>query len=66
LAWLGTPKAIETLNRELTSKRDGVRKAVETALETVRNAGTGRVARRDDLDDDPPADAPAAAQEAKP
>lgn len=63
LAWLGTPKAIEVLNRELTSKREGVRKAVETALETVRNAGTGRVARRDDMDDDPPADAPA--QEAK-
>ncbi len=63
LAWLGTPKAIEVLNRELTSKREGVRKAVETALETVRTAATGRVARRDDLDDGPPSDAPP--QEAK-
>ncbi len=63
LAWLGTPKAIEVLNRELTSKRDAVRKAVETALETVRNAGTSRVARREDMDDDSPADTPP--QEAK-
>jgi hypothetical protein len=38
LAWLGSPKAIEVLNHELTSKREPVRKAVESALETVRNA----------------------------
>ena len=38
LAWLGSPKAIEVLNHELTSKREPVRKAVESALETVRGA----------------------------
>lgn len=54
LAWLGTAKAIEVLNRELTSKREPVRKAVEAALETVRNAGT-KGKRRDDADEDPPA-----------
>jgi len=53
LAWLGTPKAIEVLNRELQSKREPVRKAVEAALETVRNAGT-RGTRREEMDDDPP------------
>jgi len=57
LAWLGTPKAIEVLNRELISKRELVRKAVEAALETVRSsAAAGKTARRmDDLDDDSPA-----------
>ncbi|HYQ89936.1 MAG TPA: HEAT repeat domain-containing protein [Candidatus Binatia bacterium] len=56
LAWLGTPKAIEVLNRELVSKREPVRKAVEAALETVRTAAaTGKAARRgDEMDDDPP------------
>jgi HEAT repeat protein len=53
LAWLGTPKAIEVLNRELQSKREPVRKAVEAALETVRNAGSGGV-RREVMDDEPP------------
>ena len=53
LAWLGTAKAIEVLNRELTSKREPVRKAVEAALETVRNAGT-KGKRKDDADEDPP------------
>jgi len=53
LAWLGTPKAIEILNRELQSKREPVRKAVESALETVRNAGS-RTPRREEMDDDPP------------
>ncbi len=38
LAWLGTPSALEVLNRELASKREPVRKAVESALETVRSA----------------------------
>jgi hypothetical protein len=42
LAWLGTPAAIAILNREIGSKRDLVRKAVETALASVRSAGTGR------------------------
>lgn len=54
LAWLGTPKAIEVLNRELQSKREPVRKAVEAALETVRNAGS-RGARREEMNDEPPA-----------
>ncbi|HXL15514.1 MAG TPA: HEAT repeat domain-containing protein [Methylomirabilota bacterium] len=56
LAWLGTPKGIEVLNRELQSKRETVRKAVEAALETVRSAAAaGRSARRrDEMDDEPP------------
>jgi len=41
LAWLGTPAALAVLNRELTGKRDPVRKAVEAALTVVRNAGLG-------------------------
>jgi HEAT repeat protein len=49
LAWLGTPKAIEVLNRELQSKREPVRKAVESALETVRSAATK--GRREDADE---------------
>ena len=39
LAWLGTPTALQLLNREITSKREPIRKAVETALSAVRNAG---------------------------
>src|SRR5688572_14598539 len=39
LAWLGTPSAIAILNREIGSKRDFVRRAVETALASVRSAG---------------------------
>jgi hypothetical protein len=42
LAWLGTPAALAILNREIGSKRDFVRKAVETALASVRSAGIGR------------------------
>ena len=38
LAWLGTPAALAVLNRELKSKRDAVREAVEGALEMVRKA----------------------------
>jgi len=38
LAWLGTPAALGVLNREIGSKRDNIRKAVETALAAVRNA----------------------------
>lgn len=38
LAWLGTPSALGVLNREIGSKRDNIRKAVETALAAVRNA----------------------------
>jgi hypothetical protein len=39
LAWLGTPNALAVLNREITSKREPVRRAVEAALSAVRNAG---------------------------
>ncbi|HEU4724661.1 MAG TPA: HEAT repeat domain-containing protein, partial [Candidatus Eisenbacteria bacterium] len=38
LAWLGTPKAIAVLDRELKSKREPIRVAVEKALATVRHA----------------------------
>ncbi len=38
LAWLGSPAALAVLNREVGSKREFVRKAVESALTTVRNA----------------------------
>jgi HEAT repeat protein len=38
LAWLGTPAALAVLNREIGSKRENIRKAVETALAAVRNA----------------------------
>ncbi len=38
LAWLGSPKAIAILERELKSKREPVRQAVEKALTTVRHA----------------------------
>src|SRR4029079_7873644 len=46
LAWLGTPKPMEALTGEHQSKREPVRKAVEAALETVRNAGS-RTPRRE-------------------
>ena len=36
LAWLGTPAALGLLNREMGSKREPVRRAVETALNSVR------------------------------
>ncbi|MBI4365104.1 MAG: HEAT repeat domain-containing protein [Candidatus Latescibacteria bacterium] len=48
LAWLGTPGALEILNRELQSKREPVRKAVESALQTVRNAAMKSAARPGD------------------
>lgn len=38
LAWLGSPAAIAILNREVESKREPVRRAVEAALTKVRNA----------------------------
>ena len=38
LAWLGTPKALAVLDRELKSKREPVRQAVERALAMVRHA----------------------------
>ena len=41
LAWLGTPAALGLLNREMGSKRDFVRKAVETALNSVRASAMG-------------------------
>jgi len=39
LAWLGTPAALAILVRELDSKRDFVRRAVDSALNSVRSAG---------------------------
>lgn len=53
LAWLGTPAALETLNRELESKREPVRKAVESALETVRSAAPGSKVPRGEPGDAP-------------
>jgi HEAT repeat protein len=38
LAWIGTPAAHAVLNREVTSIREEVRRAVEQALEAVRKA----------------------------
>jgi hypothetical protein len=38
MAWLGTPAALAVLNREIQSKREPVRRAVETALGAVRKA----------------------------
>jgi hypothetical protein len=42
MAWLGTPAALKILNREIESKREPVRRAVETALAAVRNAAITR------------------------
>jgi HEAT repeat protein len=42
LAWLGTPASIAILDREIGSKRDAVRRAVDTALASVRSAAMGR------------------------
>jgi HEAT repeat protein len=50
LAWLGTPGALEILNRELQSKREPVRKAVESALATVRNSALKSGALRGEPD----------------
>jgi hypothetical protein len=36
LAWLGTPAALEVLSREAKSKNESVRRAVASALQTVR------------------------------
>ncbi|MEK7348660.1 MAG: HEAT repeat domain-containing protein, partial [Candidatus Eisenbacteria bacterium] len=44
LAWLGTSKALAVLERELKSKREPVRQAVEKALATVRHAAATGVA----------------------
>ncbi len=38
LAWLGTPKALGILDREMKSKREPVRQAVERALAAVRQS----------------------------
>jgi HEAT repeat protein len=48
LAWLGTPAALGVLNREMGSKRDFVRRSVETALNTVRKTALGRPAEPED------------------
>jgi len=58
LAWLGSPAALAVLNREVASKREFVRKAVEAALTTVRNAAsaaaTAKSSGSNDLDVDVP------------
>lgn len=55
LAWLGSPAALAVLNREVASKRDFVRKAVEAALTTVRNAAsTAKPSGSADLELDTP------------
>jgi len=38
LAWLGTPQALAALDRGLKNKREPIRKAVERALDAVRQA----------------------------
>jgi len=38
LAWIGTPAALAVLNREVTSVREEIRRAVEQALEALRRA----------------------------
>lgn len=45
LAWLGTPKAIAVLDREMKSKREPIRQAVEKALATVRHAAAAAAAK---------------------
>ena len=70
LAWLGTPKAIAALDREMKSKREPVRQAVEKALSTMRQAAlaeAGKAPGADASDDVPPADeAPAAVAQRAP
>jgi len=67
LAWLGSPAALAVLNREVASKREFVRKAVEAALTTVRNAaaaGAAKAGTSNDLDADVPgADVPRPVEE---
>jgi len=64
LAWLGSPAALAVLNREVASKREFVRKAVEAALTTVRNAAAasaaGKTGGAGDLDADVPGPSEAA------
>ena len=64
LAWLGSPAALAVLNREMASKRDFVRKAVESALTTVRNAASVTAAggKQGDAGNDLDADAPGGAE----
>jgi len=52
LAWLGSPAAVGVLNREISSKREPVRRAVEAALETVRSAAGAPAADADEAADE--------------
>lgn len=52
LAWLGTPAALKLLNQELESKREPVRRAVETALASVRKAAQGKPAPRPGVEEE--------------
>jgi HEAT repeat protein len=63
LAWLGTPKALATLDREVKSKRDGVRTSVERALNAVRKAA---LASRGEAAPDSGADGGASGEAAAP
>ena len=58
LAWLGSPAALAVLNREVASKREFVRKAVEAALTTVRNAASASAAGKSGASSDLDADVP--------
>ena len=64
LAWLGSPAALAVLNREVASKREFVRKAVESALTTVRNAAAVAAdgGKQGDAGNDLDADAPGGAE----
>ena len=52
MAWLGTPAALQVLNREIGSKREPVRRAVETALSSVRKAGQGKPAGKPGVEEE--------------
>ena len=52
MAWLGTPLALKVLNREIQSKRDPVRRAVETALASVRSAAQGRPVAKSGIEEE--------------
>jgi hypothetical protein len=58
LAWLGSPAALAVLNREVASKREFVRKAVEAALTTVRNAASAAATAKSSGSNDLEVDVP--------
>jgi HEAT repeat protein len=52
LAWLGTPAALKVLNREIESKREPIRRAVETALASVRKAAQNKPVTRSGIEEE--------------